>query len=243
MRKAPVMRKISPERTKKIAFIAVMVALTIVFSFVPISFGPVTLALMILPLLITALCQDFLTTLAVGCFLGLINYLAWFTTKAASPIAAVFQNPLVCILPRIMIGVTSWGFYNGTKAIIKKLSRPISPAATVTLDAASGAIATAIGVVTNTGLVSLFTLLFFSGKTLSSGTAIDVEFILAWFGLNFIIEIVAFSLIVPPISAALKKARLTGSAETSFSRPKNNAEKSDDVSDSNPDSSRDGGID
>lgn len=210
------MKRISPERTKKIAFIAVMVALTIVFSFVPISFGPVTLALMILPLLITALCQDFLTTLAVGGFLGLINYLAWFTTKAASPVAAVFQNPLVCILPRIMIGVVSWGFYNGVKLILNKSRRPLSPAATITLDTASGVIATALGVLTNTGLVSAFTLLFFSGKTLSSGTAIDVEFILAWFGLNFVIEIVAFSLIVPPISAALKKARLTGGRDTSY---------------------------
>ncbi len=236
------MKKISPERTKKIAFISVMVALTIVFSFVPISFGPVTLALMILPLLITALCQDFLTTLSVGCFLGLINYLAWFTTKAASPIAAVFQNPLVCILPRIMIGVVSWCFYNGTKAIIRKIDRPLSSKAALTLDTASGAIATALGVLTNTGLVSAFTLLFFSGTTLSSGTAIDVEFILAWFGLNFIIEIVAFSLIVPPIAITLKKARLAGASTCRAKREEKTSIDDETIEKVDPDS-EDGGID
>lgn len=206
------MKKISKNTTKKIAFVGVMVALTTIFSFVPISFGPVTLALMIIPLLVTALCQDFLTTFVVGCFVGGINILAWYTTKAASPVAPIFQNPIVCIAPKIVLGIASWGIYNLVRVIVKKSKKDLSGTALVSIDTAASVVATAFAVVIHTGLVSAFTLLFFSGKNLS-GTAIDVNFILGWFGLNFVIEVVSFSLLVPPIAAALKKARLV---ENSF---------------------------
>ena len=33
---------------------------------------------------------------------------------------------------------------------------------------------------------------------------------MAWFGLNFAVEVIAFSLLVPPIVLALKKAKLAG---------------------------------
>ena len=43
---------------------------------------------------------------------------------------------------------------------------------------------------------------------------ITIEFILAWFSINFVIEIIAFSALVPPIIMALRKANLIPSAVT-----------------------------
>ena len=202
------MKKINTLTTKRIAVLSLMVALTVVFSFVPVSFGPITLALMILPVLLIAQVEDFKTTVFLGLFLGIINYVAWFTTKAGSPLAPVFQNPLVCILPRLLIGVVSYWVGVGLRALVKKINKPLNRASVISLDTAFTAVSTALGVVTNTLFVGLFTLLFFNGKTMSNGTAISVEYILAWFGLNFTIEVVAFSVLVPPIALALKKARL-----------------------------------
>ena len=108
-------------RTKLIALLALMLALTIIFCFVPIQFGPITLALMILPTLILAQVCDFKISLFMGIMMGLINYIAWFTTKAASPIAPIFQNPLVCILPRVLIAVVAyWSRIGLEKLLLEK---------------------------------------------------------------------------------------------------------------------------
>lgn len=271
-------------RTKKIALLALMLALTIIFCFVPIQFGTITLALMILPTLILAQVCDFKTSLFMGILMGLINYIAWFTTKAASPIAPIFQNPLVCLVPRILIAVVAyWSRIGLEKLLLEKwlkvpatknegeieedddrveadendentkldaVNQPLvvdadgtdgydeyedanpdtdfsnqesEGEAVVTADApqrstkdkakelavrqAIHLVSTALGVITNTLFVAIFTLIFFNNTTLGN-TIIDVEYILAWFGFNFAIEVVAFSLITPPIATAIRAAKL-----------------------------------
>ncbi len=197
---------------KKIAYLALMSALTVIFCFVPISFGPVTLALMILPTLLVAQTDDLATTAVMGLFMGLINYLAWFTTKAGSPVAPLFQNPLICILPRILIGVMAWLTRKGlgklllrSKVVDEKI---VNKGYLVTMEQVVSVVSTAVGVMTNTVFVSLFTLAFFNGKFISEAIFIDIEYILAWFGLNFVIEVISFSLLVPPVVFALRKAKL-----------------------------------
>ena len=256
-------------KTKTIALLGLMVALTIIFCFVPIQFGPITLALMILPTLIVAQVCGAWTSVCMGIFMGLLNYVAWFTTKAASPIAPIFQNPLVCILPRVLIAVVSYWTRVGLEKLIIQKCMKIAPTTdtveedeedVVTVDeiaqnddemsildeqtadrenittvesaeekeeikaektenakskkakevlARQGIhlVSTALGVITNTVFVAVFTLIFFNGTTLGS-TIINVEYILAWFGLNFAIEVVSFSLITPPITLAIKSAKL-----------------------------------
>lgn len=258
-------------RTKLIALLALMLALTIIFCFVPIQFGPITLALMILPTLILAQVCDFKISLFMGLMMGLINYIAWFTTKAASPIAPIFQNPLVCILPRVLIAVVAyWSRIGLEKLLLEKwLGINLKPEKAVVeeddeeeaqLDEIDGVmteevvedfapqeeitatddvivddeveeteltdkekkakkakeiavrqvvhlVSTALGVITNTVFVAIFTLIFFNNTSLGN-TIINVEYILAWFSLNFGIEVVAFSLITPPIATAIRAAKL-----------------------------------
>ena len=53
-----------------------MLALTIIFCFVPIQFGTITLALMILPTIIVAQVCDFKTSLLMAVLMGVVNYIA-----------------------------------------------------------------------------------------------------------------------------------------------------------------------
>ena len=267
-------------RTKTIALLGLMLALTVVFSFVPIQFGPITLALMILPTLIVAQVCGGWITFSMGLMMGVINLIAWYTTKAASPIAPIFQNPLICILPRVLIGVVAYWSRKGMEALAIKKWMKIDSAPQDVIDdddmdvdeqavnaenaelavenmvlntqnAVSDILAidecaeendaisdesiengevadkknkskkakeiavrqaihfvsTALGVITNTLFVAIFTLIFFNNTTLGN-TIINVEYVLAWFSLNFAVEVVAFSLVTPPITLAIKAAKL-----------------------------------
>lgn len=223
-----------------------MLALTILFCFVPVQIGVITLALMILPTIILALVSDFKTTLFMGTMMGIVNLIAWYTTKAASPIAPIFQNPIVCIVPRIMVGVCAYFVRVGLENLVFKSrikhrfkdeyvrilgnseeqtaiegednkddinlhSQTISKkrkATDIALKQFVYVISTAMGVVANTLFVAIFTLLFFNGTSIAENTIVTVEYVLAWFSLNFAIEVVAFSLIAPPIVLALKSAKL-----------------------------------
>lgn len=194
-------------KTKRIALLSIMLALTIVFCFVPVQIGPISLAIMILPVLIIAQVEDFKMTTILSFMMGCINLIAWYTTKAASPIAPIFQNPIICIVPRTLVGVVAWLTSHGLKKLIKP---SIKKGLQIILEQGSIILSTALGVMSNTVFVGIFTLLFYNNSTLKTGVAIDIEYILAWFGLNFAVEVIAFSLLVPPIVIALKKAKLAG---------------------------------
>ncbi len=203
-------------RSKNLAILALMLALTIFFCFFPISFGAVTLAFMILPLLIIAQGYDFQMTMILGVLMAVVNQLAWYTTKAAGPMAPVWQNPLVCMLPRVLIGVVSYFVGLGLRKallhpkyrITEEGKEIVNQKQIYAIDGVISGISTALGVVTNTLFCGLFTVLLYNGKMLTNGTQISLELILTWFGINFLIEIIAFSILVPPIILALRQARL-----------------------------------
>lgn len=248
---------------KNITLLSLMLALTILFCFVPVQIGTITLALMILPTIILAQTSDFKTSLTMGILMGIVNYIAWFTTKAASPVAPIFQNPIVCIVPRVLIAVVCYFTRFGLQktALLLRIKRacnyeymrdcanenscnfstekadenlqestPFSNdfadndvesantisksqegkkrAKEILTDQFIYAFSAALGVVTNTLFVAIFTLLFFNGTSIAQNTVVTVEYVLAWFGVNFAVEVVSFSLITPPIVLALKAAKL-----------------------------------
>lgn len=211
------MSQVGTRRSKNLAVLALMLALTIFFCFYPIAFpGGVTLALMILPLLIVAQGYDFKMTIVLAIMLAVVNQIAWYTTKAGGPMAPIWQNPLVCMVPRIAIGVVSYFVgYGLRKAFLKPKYRLQDDKKILTngkqiysIDYAITTVCTALGVVTNTFLCGFFTVVLYNGKVLSNSTKIGIEYILTWFGINFVIEIIAFALLVPPIIMALRKANL-----------------------------------
>ncbi len=229
----------STRRSKNLAILALMLALTIFFCFYPIVFpGGVTLALMIFPLLIVAQGYDIKMTSILAVMMALVNQIAWYTTKAGHVMAPIWQNPLVCMVPRIAIGIVS--YYMG-KGLRKLFLHPVyctdaSGARILTnkkeieaKDFAISAASTAVGVFTNTALCGLFAIICYNGKVLSDNTMVTIEFILTWFSINFVIEIISFSALIPPIVMALRKAKLipppvTGRAYNADGAEENKAE-------------------
>ena len=168
--------------------------LTIVFCAVPITIGPIRLAvLMLVPTLVTSQTQRLGTAIFAGLFLGITSMVTSFI--APGLLAPAFQNPLISVLPRIFIGLVTYGVYHLLKKIIKaeKVGELIA-----------GIVSAMSGVLTNTGLVSLMLWAFY-GKTGIQGTAIDATFMETVILANFAIEIVVCTIITPPISLAVSK--------------------------------------
>ncbi len=214
----------SARRSKNHDKLAMMLDLTIFICFYPIVFpGGVTLAFMIFPLLIVAQGYDIKMTAILAFMMALVNQIAWYTTKAGLVKAPIWQNPHECMVPRIAIGLVS--YYMGL-GLRKLFLHPVyctdaSGAKILTnkkeleaKDFAICAASTAVGVFTNTALCGLFAIICYNGKVLSDNTMVTIEFILAWFSINFVIEIIAFSALVPPIIMALRKAQLIPPAVT-----------------------------
>jgi len=94
---------------RKIAITGVLSALSVVFNFtvgfITIPGLPVQITLMHIPVIVGAILEG----PVAGAFIGLIFGLSSFYTATVSPlpIAFAFLNPLVSVVPRILIGVVS----------------------------------------------------------------------------------------------------------------------------------------
>ena len=145
------------KKTKRIALLAILLALIVILSFVPLRVSAATLALTLLPVLVIALTQDFVTAVLGGLLMGVTSLVMAFTVGAGTPTAPLFQNPLVSILPRIFVPVVAFGVMHGL-----------------------------------------------GGKSVGD-TLISPEFMTAMISINFVIELIVFPLLTPPVVFALRK--------------------------------------
>ena len=109
------------KRTRRIALLAILLALIVVLSFIPIQVSAATLALTLLPVLVIALTQDFVTALLGGLIMGVTSLVMAYTVGAATPTAPLFQNPLVSILPRLFVPVAAYVVMHGLRAIAVRI--------------------------------------------------------------------------------------------------------------------------
>ena len=115
--------KFALKKSKRIAILALLLALTVILSVIPIRVSSATLALTLLPVLVLALTQDFLTGLLGGLVMGVTSLVMAFTVGAGSPTAPIFQNPLVSILPRLFVPVVAFSVMKGLSALAKRIRR------------------------------------------------------------------------------------------------------------------------
>lgn len=217
------------KRSHRIALLAFELALIVIFSLVPINLGVASLALTLLPVLVIALTQDFKTALAGGVIMGVTSLIGAFTVGAASLTAPLFRNPLVSVLPRACVPVVAWALNKGLVALVNKLyslsdkKRSATSADTGESDSERqtegkdkgrampkllrsviDGVSCAVGVCTNTALVLGMIWLLYGGKTVGD-SAITPEFMMGLVSLNFVIELVVFTLLTPPIVYAIRK--------------------------------------
>lgn len=193
-------------KTRRIALLAVMLALVVVLSFLPLNLGAAVLALTILPVLVVALTQDIVTSAAAGLLMGLTSCLMAYTVNAGTLTAPMFQNPLISVLPRVCVPLVVFGARTGFSAAVSALSRrrSLSARAEKTCLAVVDYVSAALGVVTNTALVLGMIWLVYGGKQVGNAY-VSPEFVMGMVSLNFVIEIVVFPIISPPIAYAVRR--------------------------------------
>ena len=192
--------------TREIAVCAVLLALILVFMLVPIPTGTIDIA--IIPLLAVFIaCQ--VEGGKIGIFMafsfGIASLIAAFLRPTV--LSPIFYNPMVSVIPRIMIGITTYFTYVGMrKATSKLLMKKRDKKATKRLSIlVSSGVSTAVGIFTNTGLVVAMLALFNFGKAYG-GNYVGTEFILGLITINFLIELAIALIATPAIVLALRSA-------------------------------------
>lgn len=193
-------------KTRRVALLAVMLALVVVLSFLPLNLGAAVLALTILPVLVVALTQDIVTSAAAGLLMGLTSCLMAYTVNAGTLTAPMFQNPLISVLPRVFVPLVVFGARTGLFAAVSALSRRrfLSARAEKTCFAAADYVSAALGVVTNTALVLGMIWLVYGGTQVGNAY-VSPEFVMGMVSLNFVIEVIVFPLLSPPIAYAVRR--------------------------------------
>lgn len=106
---------------RKMVIASVLAAITAVLGMTPIGLipvGPTRATTMHIPVIIGAIMEGPLVGAFVGLIFGLISMFQAITNP--TPVSFVFLNPVVSILPRILIGITSFYIYNALKGLGNK---------------------------------------------------------------------------------------------------------------------------
>ena len=116
-----------PKRTKKLevrkmAIVGVLAAISIMLSMTPLGFipiGPTNATIMHIPVIIGAILEGPMVGITVGAIFGATSLLRAFTMPTIT--SFVLMNPLVSILPRVLIGVVAYYVYKLTVKLTKNV--------------------------------------------------------------------------------------------------------------------------
>ena len=112
--------------TRKIAIAGIMSAFSILLSLIPslgyivVPFTPITITTMHIPVIIAAILEGPVVGGFVGLIFGLSSMYTAATIFSGLPTAFVFLNPLVSVLPRILIGIVAYYVYAGMNKLTRK---------------------------------------------------------------------------------------------------------------------------
>lgn len=154
---------------------------------------PVSVTIMHVPVIIAAIIEGPIVGAIVGLIFGLFSIYQAITTPTV--MSFIFLNPIISVLPRILIGVVSYYVYY---FVSKKYNR------------FSIALSSVIGTFTNTFLVLSLAYIFYA-NSLSQAFEIKLSTLgafLAGIGMtNGIPEIIVSTLITLPVVIAIKKLK------------------------------------
>lgn len=108
---------------RKLTIIGVLGAISAVLGMTPLGFipvGPTNATIMHIPVIIGAIIEGPLVGAMVGLIFGIFSIIRAIT--APTVVSFVFLNPLVSILPRVLIGITAYYSY----VLFKRLGRKTS---------------------------------------------------------------------------------------------------------------------
>ncbi len=188
-------KKSRPEKLREPILAAILSALIIVMTFIPftgyISYGPVEITTLHLIVIIGALFLG----IKYGALLGGVWGITCFARAFTNPAWILFTNPLISVLPRILVGIVAAAVFKALcKTKIKVYFAVIISAAAATL--------------TNTVLV-LSSMYIFGGMIESYAKFFEMfkKIITTIIGLNGGIELAAAVIITPVVFKALKRQK------------------------------------
>jgi len=134
--------------TYRITLTAMLIAIIILFNFTPIGavyLGTIRMSIITIPVVIGLLSEGLATGVLLGAAFGCVSFISGWTLVPPSILYFCFRNPLVSILPRVLIPVAAYGVYQ----LALKLPVRSGHARDTVAYAAAGA----AGALTNTALV------------------------------------------------------------------------------------------
>jgi uncharacterized membrane protein len=184
-------RKIS---TLQMAKVGMLAAITIVMGLTNLGFIPLPMAratIMHIPVIIGAIVEGPLVGMLVGLIFGLFS-LYQNASAPASILSPAFINPLVSVLPRVLIGVTAYYSY-------KVIAKHVNKYAGVVVGAIVGSLTNTVGVLTMIGVTYISQ--YAAARETTVRGAIRILYTIAY--TNGIAEAIVAAIIVTPIAATL----------------------------------------
>ena len=179
---------------RRMAVISVLSAISIVLSMIPfvgyIKLGPVDATIMHVPVIIGAVVEGPLVGAAVGLIFGLTSLFKAFTEPTITSFC--FMNPIISVLPRILIGVVSYYVYK----LIYKISKRVY---------LSGFVAGVLGSLTNTiGVMGLIYVIYADKYMQAIGQAGNAgKYILLICATNGIPEAIVAGILVAAVAVVM----------------------------------------
>ncbi len=193
----------SHENVRKMVVIAMLSGICLFLGLTGLGFIPLPLfklTILHLPVIIGAIIEGPVVGGSIGLIFGLFSIYQNIT--APTPMSPFFYNPLVSVLPRILIGVISYYVYKIIRAKVKNIKVSISIAAIC------GSLINTIGVLGTIYLVyfkDYATVLMERGTISTNSMSAVTTALLTVIGTNGLAEAILSALIVSPIVIAIFK--------------------------------------
>ncbi len=192
--------------TRRLAVIALLGAITVIMGITPIGiiavpFLPAKVTIMHLPVIIGALAEGPMVGAGIGLIFGLFSLVQSYTAPT-SPLSVLFQNPMISLAPRVLIGLISGGVFWLMKPLRRKNTRRGY--------ILSYGVSAGIGSFVNTaGVLSLMALIYLQATADALGTTSDlvIGVLMGVVATNGVPECLAAVLVSTPILMALNYGR------------------------------------
>ena len=165
-------RKLS---TRKLVVSAMLSAVSLILGLTPLGIIPLPVAnltTMHIPAILAGILEGPLVGLWVGLLFGLTS-LYKAVTQPTSILSAFLVNPLVSVLPRMLIGVAAWAVYAGVRALVLGKKTRSARTQGVVTSVASGAAAFIATMVNTAGVMGMVFLL--SAPEYAQASGIDLS--------------------------------------------------------------------
>lgn len=193
----------SHENVRKMVVISMLSGICIFLGLTGLGFIPLPLfklTILHLPVIIGAIIEGPVVGGSIGLIFGLFSIYQNIT--APTPMSPFFYNPLVSVLPRILIGVISYYIYKIIRVKVKNIKVSISIAAIC------GSLINTIGVLGTIYLVyfkDYATVLMEKGTITTNSMSAVTTALLTVIGTNGIAEAILSAVVVTPIVIAIFK--------------------------------------